>query len=391
MGVTRAQLDLISRIYDAALDQTAWVGALDDVAKQCGAHGCAIGLADTTSPDVQIQTGNSLYSKDFLEDYNRRFQAENIAEYRNLFRCQAHRMFRDTDILYREKVPARDRPTLKFLYERFGIAHRAAGRLNRDGAWIGALTLQHLERHGPMTEAEATTAALFLPHVAKTVEITRPFMVLRSRFQAVMAVLDRFHIGVFILSATGHTTVRNREADRILDLGDGLSLDRSGQPQPANETERRALRDAILKAAATARAEGARAETLLALPRVSGGDPFLAEVVPIRDRGGELDSGFTGVLMLVIDPMHTDVVSTEGMQALYNLTGAESDTCGLIAEGLGTDDIADAQNLTRETVRTYVKRILEKTGTHNRAQLVRLALTVNLPIDELDRGAGENE
>ena len=86
--------------------------------------------------------------------------------------------------------------------------------------------------------------------------------------------------------------------------------------------------------------------------------------------------------MLVIDPMHTDVVSTEGMQALYNLTGAESDTCRLIAEGLGTDDIADTQNLTRETVRTYVKRILEKTGTKNRAQLVRLALTVNLPIDE---------
>jgi DNA-binding CsgD family transcriptional regulator len=54
----------------------------------------------------------------------------------------------------------------------------------------------------------------------------------------------------------------------------------------------------------------------------------------------------------------------------------------LIAEGLGTGDIADTQNLTRETVRTYVKRILEKTGTKNRAQLVRLALTVNLPIDE---------
>ncbi len=96
-------------------------------------------------------------------------------------------------------------------------------------------------------------------------------------------------------------------------------------------------------------------------------------------------------MMLVIDPMHTDVVSTEGMQALYNLTGAESDTCRLIAEGLGTGDIADAQNLTLETVRTYVKRILEKTGTKNRVQLVRLALPVNLPIDELDGGAGEKD
>jgi len=382
--ITRAQLDLISRIYDAALDQTAWVGVLDDVAKQCGAHGSAIGLADTNSPEVQLQSGNSLYSKDFLEDFNHRFQAENIAEYQHLFRYPAYRMFRDTEILAGEEVPARERLPLKFLYERFGIAHRAAARLNRDGAWIGAFTLQHLEGHGPMTAAEITTAGLFLPHIAKTIELTRPFTVLRSRFQAVMAALDRFHIGVFILSSTGHTILRNREADRILDLEDGLSLDRSGQPQPARETERRALRDAILKAAATARAEGDRAETLLVLPRISGGDPFLAEVVPIRDSGVELDSGFTSAMMLVIDPMHTDVVSTEGMQALYHLTGAESDTCRLIAEGLGTGDIADIQNLTLETVRTYVKRILEKTGTKNRVQLVRLALTVNLPIDELD-------
>ena len=60
MRVTRAQLELISRIYDAALDQTAWVGALDGVAKQSGAHGSAIGLADTNCPEVQIQRGSSV-------------------------------------------------------------------------------------------------------------------------------------------------------------------------------------------------------------------------------------------------------------------------------------------------------------------------------------------
>lgn len=390
MAVTRAQLDLISRIYDAALDQTAWAGILDDVAKQCDAHGCAIGLADLNSPMVQIQAGNSLYSKDFLENYNRRFQADNVSEYQHLFRYPTYQMIRDTEILAGEEVPAHERPTLTYLRERFGIGHRAAGRLNRDGSWIGALTLQHHQRHGPMTGAEGEVAGLFLPHVAKTVELTRPFMVLKARFQAVIAALDRFHIGVFILSPKGDVILRNREADRILDLKDGLSLDRSGQPLVASETERRALRDAILKAVATAGAEGDRAETVLVLPRRSPGDPFLVEVAPIRGCGDELDPGFSGTMMFVIDPMRSDVVSTEGMQALYNLTGAESDICRLIIEGLGTDDVADARNTSRETVRTHVKRLLEKTGTKNRAQLVRLALSVHLPIDKLDGGAEES-
>ena len=252
------------------------------------------------------------------------------------------------------------------------------------------MTLQHHQRHGPMTGAEAKVAGLFLPHVAKTVELTRPFMILKSRFQAVMAALDRFHIGVFILSARGDVILRNREADRILDLKDGLSLDRSGQPLPSRETERSALRDAIVRAAATADAEGDRAETVLVLPRRSPGDPFLVEVAPLRGRGDELEPGFSGAMMFVIDPMRTDVVSTEGMQALYNLTAAESEIGRMIVEGLGTGDVADARNTGRETVRTHVKRLLEKTGTKNRAQLVRLALSVNLPIDKLDGGAEES-
>ena len=234
MTVTRAQLDLISRIYDAGLDQTAWVGILDDVAKQCGAHGSAIALGDMNCAEVREQVGNSLYPEKFFDnDYNLRFQAESVIEYQNMIRYPALQMFRDTEILAGQEIPAHERPTLTYLRERFGIGHRAAGRLNRDGSWIGAMTLQHHQRHGPMTGAEAEVAGLFLPHVAKTVELTRPFMVLRSRFQAVMAALDRFHIGVFILSAKGDVILRNREADRILDLKDGLSLDRSGQPLPA--------------------------------------------------------------------------------------------------------------------------------------------------------------
>lgn len=389
MSVTRAQLDLVSRIYDAALDQSAWTGILNDVSEQCGALGCALGLADTNNQN-SYQIGNHLYSDDFMVEYNRRFQADNVTEYLNLLRFPACQMIHDKDILSGEEVPARERAPLKYLHEQFGIAHRAGARLNKDGAWIGVFSLQHLERHGPMTEAEVGIAGLFLPHVAKTVELTRPFMVLKSRFQAVMSALDRFHIGVFILSPRGDVILRNREADRILDLKDGLSLDRSGLPLPARETERSALRDAILKAAATAGADGDQAETLLTLPRRSPGDPFLVEVAPIRGRGVELDRGFSGAMMYVIDPMRVDVVSTEGMQALFNLTRTESEICRLIIEGLGTSEVAEARNVGQETVRTHVKRLLEKTRTKNRAQLVRLALSVNLPIDKRDGGAEES-
>lgn len=383
MRVSQPQLDLISRIYDAALDQSAWTSILDGMAKECGAHGSAIGLADIHSPEVHIQKGSSVYSRSFLEEYDRRFQAEDLEAYQNLSRYPAHRMISDTELFFGGN-PARELPAQVFLHKHLGIAHRAAARLNRDGAWVGVMTLQHHERHGPMNKPEAEIAGLFLPHLAKATELTRPFMVLKSRFRAVMAALDRFHVGVVILTATGDAILRNREAERILELKDGLSLGRSGRLLAEREADRSALRDAIGKAAATAGAKGDRAETLLVLPRRSGGDPLLVEVAPIRGGDGELDRGFSGAMVLVIDPMRTDMVSTEGMQALYGLTPAEAEICRLVVAGLGTDEVAETRNVSRETVRTHVKRLLEKTGTKNRVQLVRLALNVNLPIDEID-------
>ena len=73
------------------------------------------------------------------------------------------------------------------------------------------------------------------------------------------------------------------------------------------------------------------------------------------------------------------------MQTLYGLTGSEAEICKLVAQGQETRDVADERNLTLETTRTYIKQILQKTGAKNRAQLVRLALNVNLPIDPKDQ------
>jgi hypothetical protein len=36
------------------------------------------------------------------------------------------------------------------------------------------------------------------------------------------------------------------------------------------------------------------------------------------------------------------------------------------------------------TIRTQIKQVLAKTGTHSRPALVRLALSVNLPVDPAD-------
>ncbi|MET8997911.1 response regulator transcription factor [Amycolatopsis sp. Hca4] len=59
--------------------------------------------------------------------------------------------------------------------------------------------------------------------------------------------------------------------------------------------------------------------------------------------------------------------------ALDRLTEREREVLTLVAAGLSNDDIARELTLSPATAKTHVSRIMTKTGTHDRAQLVVLA------------------
>lgn len=63
------------------------------------------------------------------------------------------------------------------------------------------------------------------------------------------------------------------------------------------------------------------------------------------------------------------VLSPRASRALARLAPREREIATLIAEGLVNKEIADRLGLTVGTVKTYVHRIIEKTGLPNRAAI----------------------
>jgi DNA-binding NarL/FixJ family response regulator len=59
--------------------------------------------------------------------------------------------------------------------------------------------------------------------------------------------------------------------------------------------------------------------------------------------------------------------------ALDRLTDREREVLSLVAAGLSNDEIARELTLSPATAKTHVSRIMTKTGTRDRAQLVVLA------------------
>ncbi len=88
-------------------------------------------------------------------------------------------------------------------------------------------------------------------------------------------------------------------------------------------------------------------------------------------------------MIFAIDPEEPGKVSTKGMEALYSLTASEASVCRYLVEGFSNPEIAEKRNVSPETVKSQVQSALRKTGTANRSELIRLALSINLPVDKV--------
>jgi len=303
----------------------------------------------------------------------------------NMLKYPAFQMISD-DELCDWGVHYLDMPIMLFLKREVGVKRRIVARLHDHGVWFDGLTFLYSMDRDIMTTDEESEVQVILPHVAKAISVARPFNMLKARFQAVFAVLDRFHTGVFLLSATGAIELKNNEASRILNLKDGLFVAGDGRLKSNADSSNVALSTAIKAAASTVNAEASDAGTLLAVPRESGGSALLLDVSPLNDSLDELGGKFRGALVLVVDPENRAVISTRGIDLLFALSKAEASVCELLVEGHKTEDMAEIRSVSIKTIRSQIKSVFLKTNSNNRSDVFRRALSLNLPIDQPDEG-----
>ena len=77
----------------------------------------------------------------------------------------------------------------------------------------------------------------------------------------------------------------------------------------------------------------------------------------------------------------------------YGLTPAEARLAIALSNGQSLRDIADQHALSKETVRTQLRTVFDKTGVHRQSELVRLVLSLpTAPFIAFDsRPAGANK
>ena len=188
--------------------------------------------------------------------------------------------------------------------------------------------------------------------------------------EAALAAVDRLDFGVFLVDSAGHVVSCNRSARALLDAGDGLGLRR--QRLHADDPATQRVLERLLAG------EAGEAGGALAVPRRPPLRPLSVLVSAVGLVSG-VPAGAS--LLFVTDPDRRGEVPEKVLAGLYGLTGAEGRIAHLLTRGLSPSEVASTEGVSVSTVRSHLKRVFEKTGTHRQGELIQLLLSGLAPLN----------
>jgi DNA-binding CsgD family transcriptional regulator len=112
--------------------------------------------------------------------------------------------------------------------------------------------------------------------------------------------------------------------------------------------------------------------TPVVLPRRNGRRPLLAHVAPVVGAASDAFLLARAVVLLTDLEEAPPPPNTVTIQRVFGLTPAEARLAGRIAAGENLNECAEAEGITRETARSRIKAIFEKTGTRRQTELALL-------------------
>lgn len=380
---TTHALEALGLLYELSFGAERWPVALDAIARLVGGNGALLFVNGGTQPELEVAAMSSRYRPEHAAQYVRSLAAEDELAWVHVLDALPPRTLQTDVDIWPDRAVYDAMPSVRFM-RGMQLYHRVAVRPCMHGGWKDALTVLFDERRDGLRAHEARRLSLIVPHVARAIEMQRPFRLLQQRYQAVLTMLDRLGIGVLVLSADGDIVATNEESARILDARDGLERSAQGRlhaTEPATATRLTALLQRLAREARLERTPGARRPaTLPPVRRRSGAEPYMLDAVPFRDDSGEFGTRFEGVLLVLVDPEHREMVAVDGLVRSYALSPVEAVVCGMLAQGMALRDIADSRNVSLDTIKTQARAIYAKTQTRNRGELVRRALAIAPPL-----------
>ncbi|MGF6229258.1 DNA-binding CsgD family transcriptional regulator [Inquilinus ginsengisoli] len=359
MGELDRLSDLIGRIYDAGTDPDAWRPVLTDICRWTGGEVAQILVLEATAaaPFFNVAVGyDAAAHARYLRDYA--LQDPRLPAWRRLPpTVQLCHQVVDPGWLDRQDFGA-------FLDENGCRWTMAAIDPAFDG--VAGMSVRRPRRAGPFTPAEARRFDLLVPHIRRALALAQRLDGLAGRAGLAEDVLDRLDRAVVLLAANGRVVHVNAMADRLFESGRlQLRGNRLDSADPAEAAALRGLIAAVLEPR----------PSVVAIKLLSGvaEAPLIASGCRLPDRRPAAVAVPQAVAALFLSPIGASRDDLgQVLPGLFGLSRAEARLAVALHDGFSLSEIAGQLQLSRETLRSQLRSVFDKTGTRRQGTLIRL-------------------
>ncbi len=356
----------IAACYDAVLDSDRWADALQMLANSLGATSCVIRTTDDSHPfrsDQRNQPAKTPDSKEHLAF--RALWLERVDGAPDPHAPRARRLAkRPPYVIVEDEITTREeRRQLPYYQEiarpgdRFWWA--AVGFRVKSRIWC--LSSFRAEKAGRFDLRDAGRLLSAASHLTRIVSCSEQLTAIRGEVS--LNALDRIGCAALLLDCRGCVEQYNSQADTLLGSGLLIRHGRIRASDPASDNR-------LQKMISTATSGWLNpAEPVVIL---NDGAPWiLAETMPLTSFGHDIFAAGKSLLYLT-NIAERPVAAETPLRTAFGLTPAEARLASDLSAGDGLGEASRRLGISRETARTQLRAIFDKTGMHSQSQLAAL-------------------
>jgi DNA-binding CsgD family transcriptional regulator len=335
--------ELLDRIYEASVIPELWVGVLDKMAPIVGCDGGLLFAVDSCG---QVRFISSDCYKPLMNAFvNEGWMTRNIRATR-LAALNYPGFVIDSDVVTEEEIDT-DPLYVDFL-RKHGGGYGTGSVINVPSKEILVFDFERHWKAGPLDRAGIPMLDQLRPHLARSALISTRIGLERAKLMA--RTLNDLGLPGAVLRSDGRVLASNDLFETLSKqfvalAGGGVAIKHA----PAQK---------LLTSALAVKSQVGNYSILI--PRNEDHNPCIVHLVPIRRQARDIFSGAT--FLLVITPLASPrAPSSEILNGLFDLSPAEARTAQGLVEGKSIDEVAVANGLSRETIRTQLKSVLSKT------------------------------
>ena len=363
-------LDLVGRIYDAALDASHWPAVLQDLVRLTHSNTGNLAEFDLANGATRPIAAIDMPAKGF-SDYETYYWQQDIWTPKpgtfEIGRAYSSRQTIADDVLLRSGFYHDWMKPLRLFHGMGGIPLVEGQKMLLIGVH------RPWSRQRSYGDQDVGLLQQLFPHFKRALQIQHRLDHAAVERASFAETVDHLLRGVFAFDSNGRLLWANRTGQELCRQADGLTIQKRNL-MAALPAETQRLHQLIHHTVQMSNGASLFCGDSLLVSRPSGLRPYIVLVSPLRAGRGRLDNRQPAVVVFVSDPERMPEVPLDRLMRLYGLTRAEARLAQQLAGGLDLKEIAATTHRTLNTLRSQLKQVFQKTGTSRQAQLVRLVL-----------------